>query len=166
MGCHDEEFTHFVREASPRLLRTAYFVCGDPIEAQDLVQDALVKVYVRWRRLRSGDAHAYARRCLMTGTVDRWRSRRRETVSDSAVASAAPAVQDAEPEDTRALVALLATLPLRERQCVVLRHYVGLSEAQTAESLGCSVGTVKSSCSRGLKRLRKQLSWTEDHHHA
>ncbi len=72
-------------------------------------------------------------------------------------------VLDALPPDTRWLLTALATLPLRERQCVVLRHYADLGEAETADLLGVSVGTVKSSTSRGLIRLRTLLAGGETH---
>ncbi len=166
MGGHDEEFATFAREASPRLLRTAYYVSGNATDAQDLVQGALVKTYLKWKRVRHDNPAAYARRCLINLHIDTWRSRRHETVSDPAVEAANLSVDDREPEDTSDLVALLQILPRRERQAVVLRHYVGLSEAQTAESLGVSVGTVKSSTSRGLARLRAHLSHTEETSHA
>lgn len=150
----DAEFEDFVREASPRLLRTAWFICGDPRQAEDLVQQALVKVYLRWGRLRTQHPQAYARKCLLNLHIDEGR-RRREHSTD---ALPDRGVSDAEPEDTRQLVAMLGTLPMRERQVVVLRHYVGLSEAEVADLLGVSLGTVKSSASRGLSRLRTSMT--------
>lgn len=154
MPAADEDFVTFVREASPRLLRAAWFICGDAHQAEDLVQQSLVKVYQRWGRLRDGNPTAYARRCLLTQHIDD-RRRSHETVVATMPETA---TTDTDPEDTRSLVRLLGQLPLRERQVVVLRHYVGLSEAETAESLGVSVGTVKSSASRGLARLRDILT--------
>lgn len=156
----DEEFAQFVREASPRLLRTAWFICGDPHQAEDLVQQALVKVYARWGRLRGQNPVAYARRCLLNQHIDDTR-RHREHVTDLLPDRG---VSDPEPEDTRNLAATLSTLPMRERQVVVLRHYVGLTEAEVADTLGVSLGTVKSSASRGLARLRDQLSREEQTH--
>lgn len=152
----DAEFEDFVRDASPRLLRTAWFICGDPHQAEDLVQQALVKVYARWGRLRTQNPVAYARKCLLNQHIDETR-RHREQVTDQLPERG---VTDPEPEDTRGLTAVLATLPLRERQVVVLRHYVGLSEAEVADTLGVSVGTVKSSASRGLARLRASMATT------
>lgn len=153
MPDRDGEFSDFVAEVSPRLLRTAWFLTGDAHTAEDLVQSALEKVYLRWGRLRGQDPGAYARRCVVNENIDSHRKRRRERVE------AAPperATHDAEPEDRTALTAMLARLPKRERQVVVLRHYVGLSEAETAATIGCSLGTVKSSNSRGLAKLRAQ----------
>ncbi len=162
MHAHDEDFAEFVRDASPRLLRTAWFICGDPHQAEDLVQSALEKVYLRWSRLRDGQPVAYARRCLMSQHIDTGRRTKELLTTTGDVADRAAPEQPI--EDTSSLVAMLSTLPLRERQVVVLRHYVGLTEAQTAESLGVSVGTVKSSASRGLARLRTHLTTEEQQH--
>lgn len=152
----DAEFEDFVRQVSSPLLRTAWFICGDPHQAEDLVQQALVKVYARWGRLRTQNPVAYARRCLLNQHIDD-RRRRREHVTDRLPERG---VTDPEPQDTRDLAATLAALPMRERQVVVLRHYVGLTEAEVADTLGVSLGTVKSSASRGLARLRESMSPT------
>ncbi|MBM6400372.1 SigE family RNA polymerase sigma factor [Phycicoccus sonneratiae] len=148
----DEEFADFVDATSPRLLRTAWLLCGDPAHAEDLVQAALERVYLRWSRLRDGTPEAYAHRTLVNLHIDHVRKRRREHLTDTLPDHAAPSAPG--PEDGDYLSALLAHLPQRERQVVVLRHYVGQSEAETAHTLGVSVGTVKSSASRGLARLR------------
>lgn len=150
----DEEFAEFARGAAPRLLKAAWLICGDPHQAEDLVQSAMVKVYLRWTRLREGSPLAYARRCLLTTHIDTHRRTGRETTF-----AETPEVGSWDPswDDTDEVVRLLATLPLRERQVVVMRHYAGLPEAHVAELLGISVGTVKSSASRGLARLRQAL---------
>lgn len=150
----DAEFEDFVRQASPALLRTAWFICGDPHQAEDLVQQALVKVFARWGRLRTQNPVAYARRCLLNQHIDD-RRRGREHLTDRLPERG---VTDPEPEDTHDLAATLSALPMRERQVVVLRHYVGLTEAEVADTLGVSLGTVKSSASRGLARLRESMS--------
>jgi RNA polymerase sigma-70 factor (sigma-E family) len=151
----DDEFAEFARGAAPRLLKSAWLVCGDSHQAEDLVQSAMVKVYLRWPQLREGSPLAYARKCLFTAHVDTHRRTGRET----AVAET-PEVRhhDQAWDDTDEVVRLLATLPLRERQVVVMRHYAGLPEAHVADLLGISVGTVKSSASRGLARLREALA--------
>lgn len=157
----DDEFAEFARGAAPRLLKTAWLICGDPHQAEDLVQSAMVKVYLKWSRLREGSPLAYARRCLLTTHIDAHRRTGRET----AVAETPEAGSwDRSWDDTDEVVRLLATLPLRERQVVVMRHYAGLPEAHVAELLGISVGTVKSSASRGLARLRQALHPTVDAH--
>lgn len=148
----EEDFVRFVEAASPRLLKAAWFLCGDPHRAEDLVQVALEKVYLRWNRLRDDEPLAYARRCLFTQQVDEGRRTRREVLTDELPDRAAPGV---DPGSVDEVVALLRTLPTRERQVVVMRHYADLSEAEVAELLGVSVGTVKSCGSRGLARLRE-----------
>ena len=158
---HDREFVDFVRDASPRLLRTAWFICGDPVQAEELVQAALEKVYLRWGRVRHGDALAYTRKCLLNAHIDERRRVTRERPSDDLPDSG---TLDTGPEDTHHVVALLAELPLRERQVVVMRHYAGLPEAEVADLLGVSLGTVKSSASRGLAKLRESLAREENSH--
>jgi RNA polymerase sigma-70 factor (sigma-E family) len=158
---HDREFVDFVRDASPRLLRTAWFICGDPVQAEELVQAALEKVYLRWGRVRHGDALAYTRKCLLNAHIDERRRISRERPSD---ALPERGTVDAHPEDTIHVVALLGELPLRERQVVVLRYYVGLPESEVADLLGVRLGTVKSSASRGLAKLRGSLDREESPH--
>lgn len=163
-GRHDDEFAEFARGASPGLLRTAWMICGDASEAEDLVQSAMVKVYLRWSRLRSNQPQAYARRCILNSHIDNHRRRRRETTVTELPEQPH---HDLEPEDTDDVVRLLTVLPPRERQVVVLRHYVGLTEAEVSDTLNISLGTVKSSTSRGLARLREAMAATdlkEDEH--
>lgn len=119
----DEDFVEFVRDASPRLLKTAWFICGDPVQAEELVQSALERVYVRWARVRDGEPVAYTRRVLLNLHIDDRRRNQRETVVPN---MPEPATPDTEPEDSDHIVRLLTELPLRERQVVVMRHYAGL----------------------------------------
>ncbi len=156
----DDAFVAFANAASPRLLRTAWLTCGDHQLAEDLVQGALAAVYQRWGRLRTEDPSAYARRCIVNAHIDAVRRRRREVVTDLVPDRG---TVDTLPPDTRWLLSALATLPPRERQCVVLRHYADASEAEVAELLGVSLGTVKSSASRGVMRLRTLLAEGDAH---
>jgi RNA polymerase sigma-70 factor (sigma-E family) len=148
-------FTDLVATRSGALFRTAYLVVGDHQLAQDLLQEALVKAYAAWPKLRDpSKAEAYVRRTIVT-TATSWRRRRSfherpvekipETSSDDATEQLA--VQDALWDELR-------SLPPRQRAALVLRYYEDLSEAQTAESMGCSVGTVKSQVSAALGKLR------------
>ncbi len=158
----EEEFVDFVTTASPRLLTTAWMLTGDPVRAEDLVQEALERVYVRWRRLRTGDPHAYARRIVTNLHTDSWRRRRREQLT-AAVPDRPQRPGRPGSEEAVDLVRALQLLPRRERECVVLRHYLDLSEKEAAATLGVSVGTVKSSTSRGLTALRTTLVEEDNH---
>jgi RNA polymerase sigma-70 factor (sigma-E family) len=141
----------FVESAWQRHLRLALLLTGDRLRAEELLQDALVKMYERWRRLhRSPDLHAYLRRVLVNNNVSAWRLRRREAPVADLPDVAAPTPFDADPD----IRAALRSLPPRQRAVVVLRLYEDLSERQTAEILGCSVGTIKSQYARALEKLR------------
>lgn len=154
-------FVDFVRGASPRLLKTAWFLCGDPLQAEELVQSALERVYLRWGHLHGTTPLAYTRKVLLHLHIDHQRRSVREVPLEAVLDRT---TVDAGPEDTDQLVGLLRRLPLRERQVVVMRHYVGATEAETAEALDVSLGTVKSSASRGLAKLRALYASEESSH--
>ena len=153
---HDADEAGFTRWASERqqhLLRTAVLLSGDRHRAEDLVQEALTAVATRWRRLAGQDPDAYARQVVVRGNISWWRRHRREVV----VAEADPG-HLARPDlaDRRLLLDhALATLTPRQRSVVVLRYYVDLTERDTADALGVSVGTVKSQTHLALRRLRE-----------
>jgi RNA polymerase sigma-70 factor (sigma-E family) len=152
----DDGFADFVTRWSPALLRVAFLLTSDRGDAEDLLQTALLKTARHWGRLSDHEAaYPYVRRVLVT-THTSWRRRRRvhEVLLDQFPDS--PAAEPAAIEAGQALQAL-EQLPPRMRAVVVLRWYEGLSEAETAEALGCSVGSVKSQASRGLARLREVL---------
>lgn len=147
-------FERFVAEHGDRLLHTAYGLCGDWQHAEDLVQHALSAVARRWSVIESNPV-GYAYRCVVRSNIDRWRalSRRPEVLLDPRdFAALGPAVSDA--RDDGAVLAALRTLPPRQRAIVVLRYLQDLSEADTADALGISIGAVKSGASRALARLR------------
>ncbi len=157
MSVAEAEFAEFVRENRDVLGRAAVLLCRDRSVAEDLVQETLVRVYQSWRRVDQRTALAYARRVMTNLSVDRWRRRRFEAPPEpdpelraDPAAVAAYGRVDARDEVVRAL----ATLSPRERAMVVMRYYHDLSEAEVAREMGVSVGTVKSTCSRALKRLR------------
>ncbi len=162
----ENAFADFVRDASPSLLTTAWMLSGDPHVAEELVQEALARVYVRWERVSPDRPTAYARRVLVNLHTDRWRRRRREVLTDEPPETGLqPGLGAGERVDLAVdLVAALQALPRRERECVVLRHYLDLSEKDAAATLGVSVGTVKSSTSRGLAALRAALTEEEKIH--
>ncbi|GGN62052.1 DNA-directed RNA polymerase sigma-70 factor [Actinoplanes lobatus] len=148
----DSEFAAFVEARQHRLLRSAYLVCGDHHLAQDLVQGALVKLALRWSRVRDGDPEAFLRTVIYRDAVSWWRRRRREDLSD-----APPDRSDGGEDVPNRLVfaAALRRLPPRQRAVLVLRYFDDLTEARTAEILGVTVGTVKSQASAGLRKLRE-----------
>ncbi|MCD4533865.1 SigE family RNA polymerase sigma factor [Nocardioides sp. cx-169] len=149
-----EAFTRWARERQLALLRTAILLTGDHHRAEDLVQEALTKVAVRWRRLRAGNPEAYARQVIVRANISWWRKHRRELVSD--VPDRTDATDGYGAVDTRRLLdGAFAALTPRQRAVVVLRYYDDLSERETAEALGVSVGTVKSQTHLSLRRLRE-----------
>lgn len=151
-----EEFVEFAEGASPRLRRTAFLLCGDWHMAEDLVQNALAKVFVAWRRIRRQDAaYAYATRTLMNCYLaDRRRKRPVEVLTDQIPdqAVAAPA-----PESRLLILKALAELPPKARAVVVLRYWADLSVDEVAGVLGCSPGNVRSQSTRALSKLRLVL---------
>jgi RNA polymerase sigma-70 factor (sigma-E family) len=158
------EFEQFVAESSDPLLRTAYLIVWDLSEAEDLVQECLLTVARRWPRVRRMQhPRAYARRVLVNLALDgrRRRARRRQELEAPPSAWARRSDEDgaiAGVEARRDLVDALATLPPRQRAVLVLRYFEDLTEAQVASVLGCSVGTVKSTASRGLARLQASMA--------
>ena len=159
----DEEFTAYVAARRAQLRRTAYLLWGDSHRAEDLVQAALVKLYVAWPRLRrDGNVDAFARRVVVNTHIDETRRPwRRERPGLGDVDPPARGRADA-PEDRDALLTALLGLPEGQRRVVVLRHYWGLSVRETADDLGISPGTVKSQTSDALARLHHLLSPTFD----
>jgi RNA polymerase sigma-70 factor (sigma-E family) len=155
------DFDRFVTDSTDGLLRTAYLIVWDLPEAEDLVQETLLKVARRWPRVRRMERPtAYARRILvhlaLDGAAHRSRSRRELTAEgppelpDHAADSAAIETHDE-------LLTALAALPPRQRSVLVLRYFLDLPEVEVAAALKCSLGTVKSTASRGLARLEQAL---------
>lgn len=139
------------------LAKAAFYLCGDADAAQDLVQVALTKTYVAWPTARHSNPYAYARRVLVNSNIDTWRRRRwREVSKQEVVHSADPVEPDviSQVAERQALIAALLSLTHRERTVVVLRFFEDMSERDTAQVLGIGVGTVKSTGSRALAKLR------------
>ncbi|WP_229872462.1 SigE family RNA polymerase sigma factor [Promicromonospora soli] len=165
----EEQFRLFAIESTAALHRIAYLLCGDDHRAHDLTQIALERTYRHWSRLKDGNPFAYARRVLATARIDGWRRTRREvlqspeTVAVAQEASRAPAADSgAQVAERERLVRALRRLGPSQRRVVVLRHLLDRSEADVAEELSVSVGTVKSQGARGLARLRELLSEGQD----
>jgi RNA polymerase sigma-70 factor (sigma-E family) len=155
----EQQFRIFVTERSPALLRTAYLLGGDWATAEDLLQIALTKTYLAWRRLGEIEAvDSYARRVLVNTATSWWRRRwHGERPTEVLPDRPAPDRIDERIERDQ-LWRHVTTLPARQRAVLVLRFYEDLSEAETARLLSISVGTVKSQCARALAALRKRLA--------
>lgn len=159
-----EAFREWVVARSPQLLRTAYLLTGDRNDAEDLVQTALAKTYLAWDRVREREAlDAYVRRIMVNTRTSLWRRRRLDEVPTDVLPERAvgrDATDDSDLHD--ALWTALAGLPKRQRAVVVLRYYEDLSEADTAAALGITVGTVKSTTSKALAKLRENAGLRDD----
>jgi RNA polymerase sigma-70 factor (sigma-E family) len=154
----EDEFREFVAARSPALLRTAYLLTGDWATAEDLLQTALTKIFLAWKRLGEIEAvEPYARRVLVNTSISWWRRRwHGERPTEVLPERAAPDRVD-EQLERDALWRHVKALPARQRAVLVLRFYEDLSEAQTAATLNISTGTVKSQTSRALNTLRQRL---------
>ena len=150
----DVDFIAFVSASNERLFRLALLLAGDPHHAADLVQEALERAYLRWRWIRADDPYAYVRRIVVNLDRKWWqRSRRREWLTG---APPDGITQDfTEQHAQRALIeGILGRLTRRERVVVVLRFYCDMSEPRIGAELGIATGTVKSTLSRALAKLR------------
>lgn len=151
MSAPPEDFVDWVAGQRTRLLRSAYLLTGDQGQAEDLVQEAVIKVAERWGRLRLGHPTAYARTVIVHDHASWWR-RRRETPSAEPVGDRA--LPEADHAGRSVLLSALGRLPRRQRAVVVLRYFDDLTERETAEALGVTVGTVKSQAHHALRTLR------------
>ena len=154
----DDEYVAFASSAMVELRRTAYLICGDWHRADDVAQEALVRIYSAWARIeRTTGLMPYARRTVVRLLIDH--SRRPWRRELTGMTSEPPPTRDqTDTVDNRILLLrALAQLPPRRRACVVLRYFDDLSVAETAAALGCGEGTVKSQTARGIDDLRAVL---------
>ena len=155
------DFAEYVAARRPTLMRAACAIAGDRNTAEDLLQTALASVFVRWAGIRDHRAaDAYVRRAMANQHASWYRQKWRRNEQPTDAPPEPSAHQDsAGTEDTETdrihLWSLVMALPPRQRSAVLLRYYEELSEAETADVLHCSVGTVKSSTSRGIATLRR-----------
>src|SRR3954447_2412462 len=160
----DARLDDYVRGQWPSLLRYATALCGNPSEGEELVQSALVRVALRWPLVRDKDApDAYVRRAILNGYLNVWRRvRSRETSVADVPETQSSYDGTAGVADELTLRRALQALPPRQRAVLVLRYLEDRSEQQTADLLGCSVGTVKSQTSKGLAKLREAVDLPDD----
>ncbi|WP_406373336.1 SigE family RNA polymerase sigma factor [Streptomyces sp. NBC_00647] len=164
--CDSGDFAEYATAAWPRLVRTAHMLTGDFHEAEDLVQTTLAKVYARWRRIPGDDIDFYVRRSLVNNNISRTRKRRVVHLLMPFVPERAHHREPGHAEAVTQRAALdtaLAALSARQRAVLVLRYWEDLGEAETAQLLGCSVGTVKTHARRGLEALRAHPLFTGRH---
>jgi RNA polymerase sigma-70 factor (sigma-E family) len=151
------EFDAFVRARTPALLRSAYLLTGDQQLAEDLVQSAFALTHRAWRNLHAtGNAEAYTRKTMYHLQVSRWRRRRvAESFTGELPDQAGAETDHADLTALRlSLRSALSRLTPKQRAVVVLRFFDDLTEAQAAEAMGVSIGTIKSQTAKALERLR------------
>ena len=155
----DAAFTEYLHARQASLLRTAYLLTGDRHQAEDVLQTSLAKLYLAWDKVNDrGAVDAYVRRIMVNENNSLWRRawKRREHATE--VVPEGDPHHDAYDDGTNdELWRVVQTLPPKARSVVVLRYYEQMSEAEVADALGISVGTVKSQCSRALSALRERV---------
>jgi len=153
----DTEFREFMRARWPAMVRLAYGLTGDQGHAEDVAQAAFARAYASWPRVRrSGDPDAYVRQIVINENRNRFRKRRvAEQLTDSALIDVPWTDATRDYDERSALMTALQRLGPRQRAVLVLRYWLDLTEQETAATLNCSVGTVKSQASRALAALRQ-----------
>ena len=155
---HDE-FHDFVAARRPTLLRAAMLLTADRADAEDLLQAALTNTYLAWGRINDhGALDGYVRRTMVNINISWWRRRRLEEYPTDALPDTPIADHTRRSELRDGLDRLLDRLPARQRAAIILRYYEDLSETEIAETLGVSVGTVKSTVSRAMAKLRDEAA--------
>jgi RNA polymerase sigma-70 factor (sigma-E family) len=157
-----DTYREYVQERIPHLRRLAYLLCQDWHLADDLLQETLVRLYLRWDRAsQASDVNAFARTTLVREFLSERRTHwsRRVVLVDTLPDHPAAAAPDT--ASKLAVRSALTGLAPRQRAVIVLRFYADLSVHETAGALGCSAGTVKSQTSKGLATLRRLLPDTE-----
>ncbi len=154
-GADDHGFREYVTRRSQSLLRTAYLLTGNRADAEDLVQAALAKTYQAWDRIEDRRAlDGYVRKAMVNTHISWWRRRRVDEYPTDEVPDLAVADDAGDSDLQDALRRAIDRLPRRMRAAVVLRYYEDMTEAEVAVALGVSLGTVKSTVSRAVAKLR------------
>ncbi|MCX4235906.1 SigE family RNA polymerase sigma factor [Streptomyces sp. NPDC020707] len=152
------EFEEYVRTRQDALLRSARRLVPDPVDAQDLLQTALVRTYGRWDGIADKRlADAYLRRVMINTRTEWWRARKLEEVPTEQLPDASVDDSTEQHADRALLMDIMKVLAPKQRSVVVLRHWEQMSTEETAAALGMSAGTVKSTLHRALARLREEL---------
>jgi RNA polymerase sigma-70 factor (sigma-E family) len=151
----DRGFREFVAVRRPVLLRTAYLLTGNQADAEDLVQSVLAKTYLAWDRIKDRAAlDGYVRRTMVNTHISSWRRRRVEEYPTDEIPDRPAAEPPVDSDRLDALRRAVGRLPTRMQAVVLLRYYEDRSEAEIAAALGVSAGTVKSTVSRAMAKLR------------
>ncbi|GAA2484904.1 SigE family RNA polymerase sigma factor [Streptomyces longisporus] len=152
------EFEEYLRMRQDALLRCARRLVGDPLEAQDLLQTALLRTYRRWDRIADKQlADAYLRRVMINTRTEWWRARKLQQLPVELVPDASVEDSTEQHADRALLMDIMRVLPPQQRSVVVLRYWERMSTKETASALGMAPGTVKSTLYRSLARLREEL---------
>jgi RNA polymerase sigma-70 factor (sigma-E family) len=159
----DGEFREFMHARWPTVVRLAYGLTGDQGHAEDVAQAAFARAYASWPRVRrAGDPDAYVRQIVVNENRNRFRRHRVTERLTDAPPEAAAADVVRRYDDRSVLIGALQRLGPRQRAVIVLRYWLDLTEHETAASLNCSVGTVKSQASRGLAMLRQDTELVDE----
>jgi RNA polymerase sigma-70 factor (sigma-E family) len=152
----DHEFAEFVDGRFTALQRFGYLLTGEWHLAEDLVQTSLTKVWFHRNSLRSSNAlESYTRTVMVNTSTQWWRRKWRGETPTEQLPEPHAREQYGAVDDRDLLLRALAELPRRTRATLVLRYFEDLPEAEIAQIMGCSIGTVKSTVSRGLAKLRE-----------
>lgn len=158
-------FTDYVRAARPALLRAARTITGNSEDSEDLLQEGLLRTYGAYRRIEDDRAvGAYVRRTMSNHHISQWRRRRFDEFPCADVPDGPEAADPLDPVELRgALRGALARLGTRDRLIIGLRYFAAHTDSEIADRLGISVGTVKSSLWRSLRKLREDAVLREVH---
>ena len=161
MVVNHEEFRAYVQSRGAALLRVANQFTGNPSDAEDLLQAALAKTYLAWEKIKDrASLDGYVRRAMVNINISWWRRRKLEEFPAERLPDVP--IQPEARNRYDELEQALDRLPARQRTAIVLRYYEDMSEMEIARALGISVGTVKSSVSRGMAKLRDDLLVSAD----
>lgn len=154
----EDEFREYVLARGPALLRAAHQLTGHPLDAEDLLQNALTKTYLAWGRIEDRNAlDGYVRRAMVNINISQWRRRKLEEYPSDELPEVVTGHETVTSDVHEELERALQELPERMRAAIVLRYYEDMTEPEIAKTLGISVGTVKSTVSRAMAKLRSAL---------